>query len=91
MITQIAWTAEFIFKFHFMRRRISNGIDNIIDIELLFPAVHEVPGSTDAPINIAPVRAFEIVVCVSALGHDPILANAAFAPLELVVQEYFAR
>ena len=66
---------------HFLR-----GRDNIIDIELLFLATHEVLWSANTPIDVASVGAFDVVICVFALGHDPILAYAALASFQFVVQ-----
>ena len=74
-----------------MRLIILNVWNDVVDVELLYLAVDEVPRPSDAPIDKAPVGALQIVVCVPALGHDPVLAYAALAPLELVVQEHFAR
>ena len=66
---------------HFLR-----GRDNIIDIELLFLATHEVLWSANTPIDVASVGAFDVVICVFALGHDPILAYAALTSFQFVVQ-----
>ena len=65
------------------------GRDNIIDIELLSLATHKVFWCINTPIppiNVASVGAFKVIICVFALGHDPILAYTAPTFFQLVVQ-----
>ena len=62
-------------------------LNDLVHIKFFQPAMDKVLRSSYVPVNVTAIRALNVVICVFALGHDPVIADALFAPRKLILDE----